>query len=183
MGVRPAPCENIVVNDQPTDPYGVMDRAALQAIGVTVVAFSQLEDLLSLAVNCLIVGTRPDESAQFLLTRLQFRALLDSFSGLYIHRFGNGDSTLLKRHCKDMEKVNDERNHLVHALWYPGDVPDQLTRYRTQLTRSGAKKSDESVNETSILELAVRITDLHSRFATFVAERIIDRIDGVVAKI
>jgi hypothetical protein len=168
--------------DDETTPYGVLDRAALQAIGLTVVNFSQLEDLLSPAVNCLIVGTRPDDAAQLVLTRLQFRGLLDSFAGLYVHRFGTGEAKALKDFCGELDAVNEARNDLVHALWYPGEDSDQLTRYRTQLKRAGAMKSDHNVGEAAILDLAARIADLHARFASFVSEKVIDRIDDVVTR-
>ena|SRR5437763_1314717 len=164
----------------PITPYGGIDRGVLQAIGLAVVNFSQLEEALAFGVNCLIVGTRADDAADLMLRQLSFRSLLDTFSGLYLHRFGSDDAAELKLLCNRLDALNNKRNHLIHSFWTPADANDKLSRYRKAMRRGGPKIWDDSVSESDILDFAKRTDTAYSDVLEIVIGRVLKKIDKLI---
>jgi hypothetical protein len=159
---------------------GTIDPGVLQAIGLAIVNFSQLEEALAFGVNALIVGTRPDNAAQFALTKIGFRGLLEIFAGLFVERFGNSHEATVKALGDELQTLNDDRNHLVRSFWTPGDAGNTLARYRTAIRRKGPKVWDESMSEEDILALAVKFERAYQRLLELVVEQILAHVDAVI---
>jgi hypothetical protein len=155
-------------------PYGGMDRGVLQAIGLAVVNFSQLEETLAFGVTCFMLGTA-DDAPDLLVRQLSFRRILETFAGLYALRFGSRDGIEIKTLWKEIEKLEDERNHLVHSFWTPGQAADKLARYRKALRRGGPKTWDDTVSEPDLLAFAVRTEEVCGRVLGIVLDRILNQ--------
>ena len=164
-------------------PYGSTDRGVLQAIGLAVVNFSQLEETLVLGVRFLIVGTLDDEAADLTVRKLSFRDLVEALAGLYRHRFPDDDFGDLKEVCLVLDKLNNERNHLFHSSWSSGKAANQLRRYKAAVRRGGPKIWDQNVSEGDVLRFAEGTDQALGRLVGFLMESIVPRIDDVVAHV
>ncbi len=162
--------------------YGNVDRGVLQAIGLVVVNFSQVQEALAFGVNVLMVGVLADDAADLMLRKLGFRELVEAFAGLYQHRFPGDDFREVKDLCKELGRVNDARNHLIHSFWTLGDAAGRLGRYRKAVRRGGPKKWAESVSESDVIELAERANKAYGRVLELVVGQVLPRIDNVVPK-
>ena len=164
-------------------PYGNIDRGVLQAIGLAVVNYSLLEESLALGVAWLIAGKLSDDVAHLVVRKLSFRVLLDTFGGLYRHRFPDDlDSVDLKEICKELEALNEERNRMFHSFLTLGKAAGRLNRYQTTVVRRGRKILDDSLSEAEILGFAERAEKESNRFLEFVGQCILPRIDDVIPK-
>lgn len=130
----------------------------------------------------MVVGTLGDDAADLIARKLQFRGLLETFAGLYRHRFRTDDFTDLESLCKELDNVNNERTHLVHSFWTPGSTADKLGRFRKAVQRRGPKVWDENVSEADVLKFAQRADAAYSRLIGFIADRVLQRINDVLPK-
>lgn len=164
-------------------PYGNIDRGVLQAIGLAVVNYSLLEESLALGVAWLIEGTLYDDVVHLVVRRHSFRALLDTFGGLYRRRFPDDlDYVDLKEICKELEALSEERNRMVHSFWSSGKAAGRLNRYKTAVVRRGWITLDESLSEADILGFAEQAEKGANRLLEFVGMRVLPRIDDVIPK-
>ena len=163
-----------------TDPYEGADRSLLQALGLLIVNFSQLEYTLTLGVAALMQGTRPDDSAHLVATKVNFRSMIDVFSCLYRYRCPTDTYDTLDALCKGLDGLNARRNELVHSFWGTGDTPGALTRVRSVLRRNGAREEKVQVSESDVLTLAMAIEHAYWEANEFVVERVILRVDDVL---
>ncbi len=149
----------------PKDPYEGAEKTVLQAIGLVIVNFSQLEDLLRLGISALLVGSKNDDAPDLVTSKLSFRSLIDVYGCLFSLRFPNESPDAMLEECKRLEDVNEHRNRIVHSFWGTGATATTLTQLRTQVRRKGMVESKLQVSENELLEFATEIDEAYRRFS------------------
>ena len=148
------------------DQYPIL----LQALGSLVVRFSALEEFIR-DVIMIASGSR-DAAVPILTSRLPFKTLVEKFGAVCLE-FGPvyGSPQDIKQFCSLLDKINDDRNELMHSVWpsEPSDAP--YIRYKMSADRKKGlmmnvrEVSAEEVNaivartvaaEAKLLEIAMR---------------------------
>lgn len=154
------------------EPYGDLDRGVLQALGLVVVNFSWLEDILARATAWMIAEGERGDAAHLLARRSSFAALTEIFAGMCRIRFGDTYDYWLAEIGKEFEAVRVARNELVHSLWDGGERTGGFLIQSTRMTRKGAKRTEFQPVEAEVLQLAVRIETIYFCVADFILEHI-----------
>lgn len=154
------------------EPYGDLDRGVLQSLGLVVVNFSWLEDILARATAWMIAEGERGDAAHLLARRSSFSALTEIFAGMCRIRFGNTYDDWLAGMGKDFETVRVARNELVHSLWDARESTGGFSIQSSRMTRKGARRTELRPTEKEVLELAVQIEEIYFRVAEFILEHI-----------
>lgn len=127
------PNSNDWANDQLN--YRLPCDEELALIGEVVVLFGALEERLGALVTSLLEVR--GMAASLLLSRLSFSNKLDLASCLVADRYEGKKRERARSWIKTAEKMNDQRNAVVHSLWIarPG-VPDSTVRIEHRRSRT-----------------------------------------------
>jgi len=138
----------------------------LVALGRVTANFSQLEDELNrLAwdlVGDFIVG-------QIVTAELSFKALLNLVSALGRHRLGEAAlMTELQEAIAKAATAEDERNVIIHSIWFAGHTNDDVHRVKITAKRKvGRRVQSEQVSPADIEKVAQHLAE-----ATFVVMQV-----------
>ena len=154
------------------EPYGDFDRGVLQALGLLVVNFAWLEDIVARATAWMIAREDSATTAHLLTRKVNFKTLIDLFGGVCRARFGEEYELYASEMCKALDTISMRRNELVHSLWDAREVTGGLTATNERLTRKGRDERAIVPTETEILGLATEIETLYFSFAEFILEHI-----------
>lgn len=132
----------IITGEMPSDGH-------LIAIGKVVVAFAQLEDMVSICFSILL-GCEP-ELASILANSLQIKERCDTLFHIFAYRFGSAEMIRsgksvkreknLQRLSSLFKRINDAteiRNKVVHSTW-SSDTEDERRAYQLKWGRTRAK--------------------------------------------
>jgi hypothetical protein len=161
-----------------TSETNTHDRV-LRAIGLAVVNFSKLQDWLARGVCWIAAGkVSYSDTLDLLVADSQFRPLVEMFAAIYRHRFPGDNDNELKNICKQLSDMNTERNRLFHSLLTPGEVPDQLRRYKRGVR---SKALNEHIDEAFILKFAEDADQTTYNLVHFLVSYVIHRDSSVVS--
>ena len=138
------------------------EEAFISAIGNITIKFAGLEELITGCINILIGG----EVASVVTVGLPFSRSLTILGALYRQKHNIGQDEDIPNHLtellKQAEKAGEERNKIIHSIWYSGDTQETLTRIKRNVSRNkGLKIDTEQVtiqdlnNVSNIIENAV----------------------------
>lgn len=178
IGEDPRHPDYVITGEMPSDGH-------LVAIGKIAVAFTQLEDMISVCFSVLL-GCEP-ELASILANSLPMKERCDSLFHIFAYRFGSAEMIRSGKNVKrekklrllsDLFKRIDEaasiRNKILHSTW-SSDTEDAQKAHQLKWSRTRAKpgfpSSDYSLlSAEEILKQASLIDEVHHELYLFLWE-------------
>ena len=143
------------VTEQFNNPY-------LKAVGQVVTRFAKLEFTLGFVIDVLL---DTDQGAgQIVTTKLPFRVKVDVFQALAWHRKPETkEDELLKDIIRNLGKLEDERNAVMHSVTAGVTLPDKRVSIKPTLNRKrGFDVSFTERTDADLKELAERMEQTDS---------------------
>jgi hypothetical protein len=142
-------------------PYELPPGPILQALGILLLSFSELEESLHFVIADEF--TQHSDAARTLTSGMSFEALAEKFRALYQERFpppdGPGDIRAFAAHLSDL---HSRRDALVHLIWLQWDTGVTQRASRRPSTAHGFRIEARIVSASEILAFAAEL-DLTSR--------------------
>lgn len=149
-----------------TRDYDLPPADVLHALGTLLVAFSELEETMHFALTHPF-GERM-ELASVLASATMFKQSIAKFGSLYrALRLRNDASEQVKGFCDELEKLNDRRNELVHAIWLTLDGGEVRRGSRKPSAAKGMTSQSKPITSTEILALADAFDAASDKLLTF----------------
>lgn len=129
-----------------------LDPDLLQALGELLVEHAALEEALR---DGLWLEAKTDKIlVHILLSGLSCKALIDKFGAVYYeHHSAHRSSTSTL--CNHLQKLNDQRNTLVHSFWTTAAGSPEAVRLKLRATpQTGLVIRSEGVSASAVRELA-----------------------------
>jgi hypothetical protein len=139
-----------------------------QHIGEVTAYFALLEQEVGRSAGRLLFRDQRAErhTGAVVTAELSFRARLALLASAYHVRLPRSDYSALNDVCARLEKIEEERNKVIHATWsmHEGEI------YRLKLTakRKGPRFTKELVTPDSLIEIRERIASITAELEDFV---------------
>jgi hypothetical protein len=129
-------------------------------IGYYSVTFAFLEDLMKVFINKM-VNSGDNELGLCLTATMGFQPMYHSLMSLYRKREVSANLILgMEAILKQIKKLDEGRNKIVHSIWQLNKGNSTITRYRTIAKFAGGLQADNE--ELTLKDLTQRIDELTS---------------------
>jgi hypothetical protein len=119
---------NVTERERHEVVLGPLPAEMLEALGRLTVGFQAME--AGLAHMIWRVADIGGETATIVTSGLPIKALHGKVCSLLKHHWAEVWRDRAKRLLDRVDRLTDERNHLVHSLWYAVESPTEALRYR-----------------------------------------------------
>jgi len=155
------------------DEPEVMDalESSLPWIGLVVVSFNRLENLLDQAI-CEAFSDRSDSVGLLVIHSMQFGAKVELYRRLSddLHMLIGRQAVTYEGLIDDLKKAANLRNLVVHANWGSTDA-EGFTFTKVKVTSRGMVQEYHQLTQDSLLEVSRSIDVTRSQLDLYIEER------------
>lgn len=153
--------------------YSTIPDKHLRAIGLITVNFSNLEIYVEMGIWKLLGYERDQEIGKIITSELSFKNKITLLKSLYDHLCKDEKTKKeLKEIIKHADKIETERNKILHSTYGTGENVENITRFKITAKRSkGLIYKTEDLSEKNLLDRADDFVLLAVKLLNFITDK------------
>jgi hypothetical protein len=150
-----------------------IDRTLLEPIGELTVAFAMLEGAVKSGIRLLLFpdgdGGWEYATCDIVTSPISFRRLVDLFQALVTHRCSDTDVDECNALCKELYRLEDRRNAIIHSHWAIDGTSRATVRLKTTAKgKKGLNYHEELMTRADIVNIVDELCSLTKRLGDFI---------------